>query len=456
MKSIRISLLASLLILFAACSDSDTVKPDNVPNEGFSGSTTTLNQNILDRSAERSGLSGARGSRKYYSFDVPEGASNLRIAIEGGSGDADLYVRFGAIPNGEEYDCRPYKTDSNETCFAEEPRAGRYIILVRGYTEFRDVLLTASYDDPSAPEPEPEPEPDPSPEPEPEPTPEPEPEPDPTPEPEPAPPSGSFDITFVYGSSVTADQRQLFEDAGARWEEIIIGDIANTQVNKPANQCGQGEPALNGEVDDVVIFANVGPRDGAGGVLASAGPCLIGDSGLTSYGIMNFDSADSNGPELFETILHEMGHVLGIGTLWSDFGLVSYGRGNCPSAPSYTGDGASQVWNTLGGSGSVPVEESGGSGTACGHWDEDTFNTELMTGFSEGSATEPLSLLTIGSLRDLGYTVNASAVNAYALPSCSPSCNSIATSPDEQINEVLLYPVGTTDENGQIIELEAP
>ena len=75
----------------------------------------------------------------------------------------------------------------------------------------------------------------------------------------------AFDVQFVFGSGVTSTQRSLFEQAATRWEGVITADLANAAVNKSANLCGQNEPAYNGTVDDVVIYANVGPRDGAGG-----------------------------------------------------------------------------------------------------------------------------------------------------------------------------------------------
>jgi len=42
-----------------------------------------------------------------YTFDVPSGANNLNFVMSGGSGDADLYVRYGAAPTSSTYDCRP-------------------------------------------------------------------------------------------------------------------------------------------------------------------------------------------------------------------------------------------------------------------------------------------------------------------------------------------------------------
>ena len=427
MKVLRFSLLALLLIVLAACGETEDLKPDNLTNEGVTTSDVTdLNAAYKDRTAQATNLSGSRGSQRRYTFSVPEGASNLRIAISGGSGDADLYVKFGSRPDLQDYDCRPYRDGNNEACTAGSPRAGTYNILVRGFTAYSGVTLRASYDDPDngggggggTP-----------------------------------PGSGNYDIQFVFGPNVTSAQRQLFRDAAARWEQVIRGDLPNTPLNKRSNLCGQGEPAFNGTVDDIVIYAEVGPRDGRGGVLASAGPCLTrSGNGLTTYGVMNFDSADSNGPELFETILHEMGHVLGIGTLWTRFGLTNYG-GGCPSNPRYTGSNAVSEWRSLGGSGSVPVEAGGGGGTACGHWDEGVFGNELMTGFSEGSASEPLSRLTIGSLQDMGYSVDKGAANAYSLPGCSPSCSLMGQGIDET-QEILLTPVGVTQPDGTIRELD--
>ena len=79
-------------------------------------------------------------------------------------------------------------------------------------------------------------------------------------------------------------------------------------------------------------FASVEPIDGVGGILGSAGPCLIRTTGgLTLYGVMRLDSADVTTLEVAgtfdEVILHEMGHVLGIGSLWQVsgfFNLISY------------------------------------------------------------------------------------------------------------------------------------
>jgi VCBS repeat protein/leishmanolysin len=214
----------------------------------------------------------------------------------------------------------------------------------------------------------------------------------------------TFDIVIHYSGNPT--YQSLFDAAAVRWEQIITADI----------------PDFAG-VDDLEIDARVISIDGSGGILGQAGwdfrrPTSMG--GLPYQGGMDFDSADvgslfANGT-FDEVILHEMGHILGIGTLWSEFGLKS--------GFNYTGQHALDEYRTLTGDPSktfVPLENTGGSGTAGAHWSEAVFNNELMTGFIEASGVSmPLSRLTIASLWDLGYTVNLGAADPYTLPNGPP------------------------------------
>lgn len=92
-----------------------------------------------------SGLSGASGSDRYFFVNVPAGASNLVMSISGGTGDADLYTKFGSKPTTSSYDCRPYKSGNAESCSVATPQAGRYYINLRGYSAYSGVTLTVSY-----------------------------------------------------------------------------------------------------------------------------------------------------------------------------------------------------------------------------------------------------------------------------------------------------------------------
>ncbi len=91
------------------------------------------------------GLSATAGTFLNYTFDVPAGATGLRFVMQGGAGDADLYVRYGAAPTLTSYDHRPYAADSNETVTPTMARAGRWYVMVHAYSAISGVRLTASY-----------------------------------------------------------------------------------------------------------------------------------------------------------------------------------------------------------------------------------------------------------------------------------------------------------------------
>jgi serine protease len=101
--------------------------------------------NVLQNGVPVTGISGASGSQQFWTIDVPAGASNLVIATSGGTGDADLYVRFGSAPTTSTYNCRPYLNGNNETCSFATPQTGTYHVMLRGYTSFSGVTLTGSY-----------------------------------------------------------------------------------------------------------------------------------------------------------------------------------------------------------------------------------------------------------------------------------------------------------------------
>jgi hypothetical protein len=139
---------------------------------------------------------------------------------------------------------------------------------------------------------------------------------------------------------------------------------------------------------------------------------------------MQFDTADlaamqANGT-LLGVIMHEMGHVLGIGTLWSSKGLlVGANTGN----PQYVGQQGLAAYRAIAGASAtgVPIENTGGSGTRIAHWRESVFGSELMTGFVGPGSNMPLSRVTVGALADLGYSVNYAAADPFTLPGGSTS-----------------------------------
>lgn len=89
-------------------------------------------------------LSASRRNWLHYTLDVPAGMSTLDVDITGGSGDADLYVRYGSQPTTSSYDCRPYKGGNEESCSFSNPQSGTWYISVRAYRTFSGLTLNYS------------------------------------------------------------------------------------------------------------------------------------------------------------------------------------------------------------------------------------------------------------------------------------------------------------------------
>jgi len=220
-----------------------------------------------------------------------------------------------------------------------------------------------------------------------------------------------FTIEVRFLGGLTQTQKNAFKAAANRWSRVIVGDLPDIMVD--------------GEViDDVLILAQGQNIDGPGQILGQAGPTHLRPAGagasafIPVKGTMAFDSADLQEMEqngtLGDVITHEMGHVLGIGTIWTRKGLLQgFGTAN----PTFTGQRAMEEFGRLRNSGpvAVPVENTGGPGTANSHWREIVFRNELMTGFV-GNAGNPLSRLTVAGLSDCGYVVDMNAAEPYTLP----------------------------------------
>jgi subtilisin-like proprotein convertase family protein len=220
-------------------------------------------------------------------------------------------------------------------------------------------------------------------------------------------PQSPFAIEVRFLGGLSPAQQVAFASAAHRWAQIIRGDLPTAIVDGVA-------------IDDVLIEAEGIPIDGPGGILGQAGPTHIRPgSNLPAKGIMSFDTADLDRMEtdgsLTDVILHEMGHVLGFGTLWSRMGLI-VGAGT--ANPTFIGANAMREYGVLTARPSptpVPVANTGGPGTRDGHWRESVFGNELLTGFLSGSI-RPLSRMSIGAFEDMSYEVNYDAADDFILP----------------------------------------
>jgi vibriolysin len=107
---------------------------------GGGGGTTALTKGV-----PVTGQSATTGNSLNYTLVVPAGASNLSFNLSGGTGDADMYVKFGSAPTDTVYDCRPYLSGNTETCTFATPQAGTYYVRVKAYSSFSGVSLVGDY-----------------------------------------------------------------------------------------------------------------------------------------------------------------------------------------------------------------------------------------------------------------------------------------------------------------------
>ena len=99
----------------------------------------------LTKGVAVTGINATAGNSVNYTLVVPSGASNLTFTMSGGTGDADMYVKFGSAPTDSSYDCRPYKSGNAETCTFASPSAGTYHVRLKAYSAFSGVSLVGDY-----------------------------------------------------------------------------------------------------------------------------------------------------------------------------------------------------------------------------------------------------------------------------------------------------------------------
>ncbi|MBA6364713.1 M4 family metallopeptidase [Colwellia sp. BRX8-8] len=100
--------------------------------------------NVLTNGVAATNLSASTNADVVYTMEVPSGATDISFLTTGGSGDADMYVKFGSAPTDSSYDCRPYKGGNVESC-AGTSTGGTYYVRVKAYSAFSGVSLTGSF-----------------------------------------------------------------------------------------------------------------------------------------------------------------------------------------------------------------------------------------------------------------------------------------------------------------------
>jgi len=337
------------------------------------------------------GLGASEGDDLIFALEVPASTpGTLEVRLSGGTGDVDLYVHHGERPQRrDDYSCQSGNPATTENCVINGAEPGTYYILLHAFTTYSGTTLVANTGLPAIP----------------------------------------YDIEIAFIHHGTAAQDAVFQEAAEAWMKIIPGDISDFDFSASpvgAGQCIAGQPALSGMIDDLRIYVDIIDIDGPNGTLAQAGPCFVRGLGqFPIVGAMQFDQADMDAlaaaGELVAVVKHEMGHVLGIGTTWNRLELLR--NPSLPASPGvdtyFAGARAIAAFDAAGGStvytlgNKVPVQNTGGEGSADGHWRESVLDAELMTPFFNGGRKNPLSAITIASLADLGYSVDMTQAEPF-------------------------------------------
>ena len=403
---------------------------------------TVAHQEIV-RVGHTSNISATLDDVLLFRIDVEEGSREaINIEVAGGQGDPDLFVNYGERPDHYyKYSCLSGEQPGDpELCQFLPTRVGSYHVAVHAYSTFGPVELKVTVGGIEV---------------------------------------ETFDIDLVFIQNGTAEQDQVVRDAAEKWESVIVqgvDDFDATLNPLDAGQCGEGSPVIDDVIDDVRMFVRIDSIDGPGKILGRAGPCFTRIVRFEGYpdiprsvlaGAMEFDRDDLNRLAaqgiLVSTVTHEMGHVLGFGTLWDRFDLIeNESIGGNPNADThFTGPLAQRAFERSGGrnyrgGAIVPVENGGTQGSADSHWRESVFDNELMTPFLS-AGIEPFSTITIEAMADLGYSVDPTVADRYRIAGAGPA--GMAADPESVIdlsNDIAKYPIVFIDQKGRRVKTVYP
>ena len=224
---------------------------------------------------------------------------------------------------------------------------------------------------------------------------------------------GDYNIELVLPDEFTGRHKNILDYVARRWMAVISEDLPDYEFTEGwSGTCGDQahEIAAGERIDDLRI--HIGTFEG-GNAVGYGGPSLLREeSHLPVVGCMAFDLTNAN---LLITGLHEIGHVLGFGPIWEELGFLQDKEGDT----HFNGARAVAAFDEAGGANyagaKVPVQRHEG------HWRSSVFPDELMR--PGGGST--LSAITVESLADLGYGVDATQADAYSLPAATVQSSSL-------------------------------
>ena len=253
--------------------------------------------------------------------------------------------------------------------------------------------------------------------------------------------NGMFTYTITNNTSYVIEQvdYDIIQNAFNRWESLVTIDSrfpSSHTITISYVIDTLGTNVLGGaSITDVVYVDN---NFIYGNVIPNTANITMNNSYL--YGLKTSIRNDGFS-SYYHVLLHEIGHILGIGSFWYLTGCPKTGYvENGTTKHYYTGTNAFREYKSVFAGFSndaflgIPIEDDGGAGTAGVHPEEGPeggvsadnryingifhpgLDTELMSGWLDGSpVSTPLSRITLGFLEDIGYTVNYNLADVYTM-----------------------------------------
>jgi hypothetical protein len=217
--------------------------------------------------------------------------------------------------------------------------------------------------------------------------------------------SNDFSINVVFGEGSEAFSEEIkagIQNAADFWENVISGSTFDGDhlltIEVGGKDLGKSTLA-EATFSETKIDTN-------GNLLPIAGEATVNTNPEI---LQQFNSHDQH---FIDTIDHEFGHVLGIGTLWEENKLIDVNNG-VYNANTNAGKAYGELQG-LSVSKAIPITTGEGEGSDLSHWQEEIFGNELMSHQGEDpSVHQPLSKVTIASLDDIGWNVNYGAAEIY-------------------------------------------
>ena len=369
-------------------------------NNSTTQSIVVLDQRVISVGEPVELTSVPAQSVLLFRLEIDEASDEvLNVELSGGEGDADLFVDFEDRPDEKNrYLCASTDPATSELCQMVPTRKGVYHVTVHAWSNFGPTTLAVTMVDKPAED-------------------------------------YSLDLDFVEGG--TSTQHGIIAKAAARWNAVIVKGALDFDFSEdPSSACGPSGSVATDVVDDLRIYITIDSIDGAGGSegnsIANSSWCLarvvnvnptIWRQPITGY--IQFDEHDIGQLEqqgMLESVaVHKIAQVLGFDArLWNLHGhLKEPWRATNPDADThFDGYMAVAAFEAAGGAAyrgaRVPVEEGVTASSVGAFWRASVFGDEIMTPILTGTV-QPLSLITIETLADLGYGVDLSQADPFSL-----------------------------------------